>query len=83
MPISSKRLDTIIAESERRVAEQAFRVIEMDLSQLDTRAARRTLMVFEGILAEYHHARKARAESYGGRQGREAAARAKGFSENK
>lgn len=63
MPVTLARLDQLIAESEQRVTDQSYRVMTMDLDGKDHTAADRTLRAFEGILAEFRHARRVVAEA--------------------
>ncbi|WP_129218394.1 hypothetical protein [Lichenibacterium ramalinae] len=63
MVVSLARFDALIAESERRILDQAYRVIAMDLDGKDHTAARRALKAYEGILAEFRYARRLVAET--------------------
>ena len=72
MSVSLARLDELIAESEQRVTEQAYRVMAMELDGEDATAARRTLKELESVLIEYRCARRLAAKARHLRVGRAA-----------
>ena len=58
MPADLARLDQLIGESEQRITEQVFRIMDAEVAGRDTERLRRSLKALEGILVEFHHARK-------------------------
>ena len=69
MSVSLDTFDQLIAESEQRVSEQAYRVMAMELDGIDHTAARKTLKELESILIEYRYMRRLLAEAQRSRHG--------------